>query len=84
MSIIKIDDICCIGSNLLVDSESYLDELSNASTLEITGGASPVVTIASTAIGALFVLSLAFSYNVGRNYTRQIMNFLSQLVQHTN
>jgi hypothetical protein len=70
MSIIKINDMCVVGSNLLIDSESYLDELFDASTLEITGGASPVVTIASTAIGALFVASLAFSYNVGRNYTR--------------
>lgn len=70
MSITKINDICFVGSNLLIDSESYLDELSDASTLEITGGASLVVAIASTAIGALFVVSIAFSYNVGRNYTR--------------
>jgi hypothetical protein len=70
MSIIKINDMCVVGSNLLIDSESYLDELSDASALEITGGAFPVVTIAATAIGALLVASLAFSYNVGRNYTR--------------
>jgi hypothetical protein len=69
MSIVKINDICVVGSNLLIDSESYLDELSDTSTLEITG-ASPVVTIAATAIGVLLVASLAFSYNVGRNYTR--------------
>jgi hypothetical protein len=70
MATIKINEIHFIGSDLLYDSESYLDELSDANTSEVTGGASPVVISAATAISALFTASLAFSYNTGRNYTR--------------
>jgi hypothetical protein len=69
MATIKINEIRFVGSDLLSDSESYLDELSDANTLEVTGGATPVIS-AATAVSALFVASLNFSYNAGRNYTR--------------
>ncbi len=67
MSTIKIGEIRSNGSDLFFDAESYMDELSGDSDLYIKGGVNPLVV---TAITTLIVQTLAFSYNVGRNYTR--------------
>jgi hypothetical protein len=69
MATIKINEIRLTGSDLLSDFESYLDELSDSDTLQVNGGGTPVIT-ATIALSGLFVASLNFSYNVGRNYTR--------------
>jgi hypothetical protein len=67
MATIKINEIRFVGSDLLTDSESYLDELSDTDTSEITGGVATPIIIS---VAGLFIASLNFSYNVSRNYTR--------------
>ncbi len=49
MATIKIDDMHFTGANLFSDSESYLDELSNVDTLNITGGVSTPICVIATA-----------------------------------
>jgi hypothetical protein len=62
MSSIVIREIKPAGVNLFIDSESYLNELSEAE-LEITGGGTPTVLIAKSsrpcAAGAAIVVEKA-------------------------
>jgi hypothetical protein len=43
MAIITISDLCYTGSELLLDSESFLDTLSDHETDGVNGGLTPVV-----------------------------------------
>lgn len=58
MATINLNQICFIGSDLLSDSESCLDQLLDSN------------LISTVAISALFLASIAFGYKVGRNYKR--------------
>jgi hypothetical protein len=57
MATINISQIYSIGSGLLSDSDSHLDQLLDNDLISI-------------AIGVLFIASMAFGYKVGRNYKR--------------
>jgi hypothetical protein len=57
MATINISQIYFIGSGLLSDSDSHLDQLLDSDLI-------------SVAIGALFIVSMTFGYKVGRNYKR--------------
>jgi hypothetical protein len=58
MSMVNINEICLVGSDLICDSEICLDRLFDNN------------LIFSVAIGILFVASMSFGYKVGRNYKR--------------
>jgi hypothetical protein len=72
MATIKINEIRFVGSDLFSDSESYLNELSNADTLEITGGIFPIgiSILAGSAASAALRFSSAISNAVGSNLRR--------------
>lgn len=75
MATINIADLRPVGSTLLLDRESYLEELSDDLASETHGGVFiTLISPASPQIGAAavgsFIASAALTYNVSRNWGR--------------
>ncbi len=74
MASILVQDLRPAGSDLLIDQESFLTDLSDELTGDINGGLTFTITIspASAQIGAAavsaFVGSAVLSYNVVKNW----------------
>jgi hypothetical protein len=76
MAVICIDDLRPAGSELFLDRESFLNELSDELTEGVHGGITPVTpaTPASPQIGAAavgaFAASLKISYDIVKDWGR--------------
>jgi hypothetical protein len=73
MSTISIGNLNSIGSDLLLDQESYLDNLSDELTANVKGGfftvtATPASPQISAAAVSAFSASAAFTYAVTRTF----------------
>jgi hypothetical protein len=74
MSTISIGNLNSIGSDLLLDQESYLDNLSDELTANVKGGvfftttATPASPQISAAAVTAFSASAAFTYAVTRTF----------------
>lgn len=64
MAEITVEDLNLTGSELLLDEESFLNNLSEEKLEQTYGGATPV---AYTVYVVIAVGAGAFGYNVGRN-----------------
>jgi hypothetical protein len=73
MSTISIGNLNSIGADLLLDQESYLDNLSDELTASVKGGfftvtATPASPQISAAAVSAFAASAAVTYNITRTF----------------
>ncbi|MEA5565626.1 MULTISPECIES: hypothetical protein [unclassified Anabaena] len=60
MASIAINELKFAGSDLLVDSESFLNDLEDRDLTAAVGGITPVVTFTATALGTVSVWGTTF------------------------
>jgi hypothetical protein len=76
MATISIGNLNSIGGDLLLDQESYLDNLSDDLTVGVKGGFTPTVTVSpaspqiSAASVATFIASAALTYNITKTFRK--------------
>lgn len=74
MATISIGNLNSLGGDLLIDEESYLDNLSDDLTVSVKGGFTPTVTATpaspqiSAASVATFIASAALTYNITKTF----------------